>query len=137
MKKKLAAKLALIALTLASVVAIAPNVNADVDAPCVCSSGKNQGMTVKTGKCSVATCGDGYVDEKPLTNTFSNIINVIIGIVGFITILMIIIGGIMYATSSGDSGKAKKAKDTIMYGLIGLVIALLAFAIVNFVMGKV
>ena len=43
----------------------------------------------------------------------------------------------MYTTSSGDSAKVKKAKDTIMYGVIGLVIALLAFAIVNFVLSSV
>ena len=39
--------------------------------------------------------------------------------------------------SAGDSGKVKKAKDTILYGIIGLIIALLAFAIVNFVIAKV
>ena len=36
-------------------------------------------------------------------------------------------------TSSGDAGKVKKAKDTILYGVIGLVVCVLAFAIVNFV----
>ena len=50
---------------------------------------------------------------------------------------MIIIGGIQYSTSAGDSGKVKKAKDTILYGIIGLVIALLAFAIVNFVLTQI
>ena len=46
---------------------------------------------------------------------------------------MIVIGGVSYATSQGDPGKVKKGKDTIMYGIIGMIIALLAFAIVNFV----
>ena len=48
---------------------------------------------------------------------------------------MIILGGISYATSQGDPGKVKKGKDTILYGIIGLVVALLAYAIVNFVLG--
>ncbi len=128
----------LIALTvIASSLIIVPTVSAVESAPCVCGSGANKGTLVQTGQCDASTCGDGYVDEKPLTSTMTNIINVIIGIVGFITVLMIIIGGIMYATSAGDAGKAKKAKDTIMYGLIGLIVAILAFAIVNFVLANI
>ena len=50
---------------------------------------------------------------------------------------MIIYGGVLYTTSAGDPGKVKKAKDTILYGIIGLVIAVLAFAIVNFILGAV
>lgn len=62
-----------------------------------------------------------------------NIVNVGIGLVAVIAVIMIIIGGISYVTSSGDASKAKKARDTIIYGLIGLAIAILAFAIVAFV----
>ena len=40
-------------------------------------------------------------------------------------------------TSSGDAGKVKKAKDTILYGIIGLVVCVLAFAIVNFVISNI
>lgn len=75
--------------------------------------------------------------DKELSGTVTGIINVIIGIVGFIAVIMIIIGGISYSTSAGDAGKVKKAKDTIMYGIIGLVVAILAFAIVNFVLGAI
>lgn len=71
-----------------------------------------------------------------LMSTLKNIINVIIGVVGFLAVVMIILGGISYTTSAGDASKVKKAKDTIMYGIIGLVIALLAFAIVNFVLNN-
>jgi len=62
------------------------------------------------------------------------IINAVIFIIGIIAVIMIILGGVTYATSQGDSGKVKKGKDTILYGIIGLVVALLAFAIVNFVL---
>jgi hypothetical protein len=54
---------------------------------------------------------------------------------GIIAVVMIILGGISYATSQGDPGKIKKGKETILYGIIGLVVSLLAFAIVNFVLG--
>ena len=62
-------------------------------------------------------------------------IDILFWAIGIIAVIMIIVGGIMYATSMGDPGKAKKAKDAIMYGIVGLVIALLAFAIVRFVTG--
>ena len=63
------------------------------------------------------------------------IINAIIFVIGIVAVVMIIIGGINYATSQGDPSKVKKGKDTILYGIIGLVVALLAYAIVNFVLG--
>lgn len=68
-----------------------------------------------------------------LVKSITDIINVVIGILGIICVVVIIIGGVGYMTSAGDSGKVKKAKDTILYGIIGLVVCVLAFAIVNFV----
>ena len=53
--------------------------------------------------------------------------------VGVVSIAMIIIGGIRYATSGGNAEKVKSAKNTILYACIGLGVALLALAIVNFV----
>ena len=47
---------------------------------------------------------------------------------------MLIWGGILYTTSAGDSNKVTTAKNTIMYAVIGLVIAIFAYAIVNFVL---
>lgn len=64
-------------------------------------------------------------------------INVVLGLIALAAVIMIIIGGLNYTTSQGEATKVKKAKDTILYGVIGLVIALLAFAIVNFVLGQV
>lgn len=63
-----------------------------------------------------------------------NIINVILGILGVVAVLVIILGGFYFLTSQGDAAKVTKGKNTILYGVVGLVIALLAFAIVNFVM---
>ena len=66
----------------------------------------------------------------------SNLISTIIAIVGIIAVIGIIIGGVQYATSAGDASKTKKAKNTILYSIIGLVVALLSWAIVNFVLGN-
>ena len=77
---------------------------------------------------------DSAIKDKNLSNTLTNGINLAIGVIGFIAVVMIIYGGFMYTTSAGDSSKVTKAKNVIMYGIVGLVVALLAFAIVNFVL---
>ena len=79
--------------------------------------------------------GSANVDTK-LEDVLKNIVNVIIGIIGFVAVVMMVYGGFLYTTSAGDANKVTKAKNTIMYGLIGLVVALLAFAIVNFVVSN-
>ena len=76
-----------------------------------------------------------YIDDQDsdLMGSVKNIINAVIGVLGIVCVVVMIVGGVNYMTSSGDTGKVKKAKDTILYGLIGLVVCVLAFAIVNFV----
>ena len=69
-----------------------------------------------------------------LDEGIKTIINAVIGVVGAVAVIMIIVGGINYATSQGDATKVKKGKDTILYGIIGLVIVIMAYAIVNFVL---
>lgn len=70
-------------------------------------------------------------DELP--NVITGIINGIIAALGIVAVVFIVIGGVQYMTSAGDSSKTKKAKDTILYATIGLIICVLSFAIVNFV----
>jgi len=63
------------------------------------------------------------------------VINVALWAIGIIAVGFVIFGGIKYAMSQGDAAKAKNARDTIMYAVIGLIVAILAFVIVNFVVG--
>lgn len=95
------------------------------------------GTTANGG--SLAECGGlkGSSNQNDLMAQANTIINVVIGVVGFVAVAFIIFGGIQYTTSAGDPGKVKKAKDTILYGIIGLVVAMLAYAIVNFVLSSV
>lgn len=79
----------------------------------------------------------GVADNSDLLGVLTTIINVVVGVVGFIAVAMIVMGGISYATSQGDAAKTKKGMNTILYGVVGLVVALLAFAIVNFVLNNV
>lgn len=67
----------------------------------------------------------------------TTVINVIVAVVGFLAVVMIVLGGISFVTSQGDTAKVAKARNTILYGVVGLVVALLAFAIVNFVLSNV
>ena len=89
-----------------------------------------------TGGTWNGTSCTGNTTTDDLPTVIQTIINVILFIIGAIGVIMVIIGGIMYTTSGGDAAAVKKAKDTILYAVIGLVIAFLAFAIVNFVIGS-
>lgn len=61
------------------------------------------------------------------------VINILLYILGMVAVIMIIIGGIRYTTSNGESSAIKSAKDTILYSVIGLIVAILSYTIVNFV----
>jgi len=79
--------------------------------------------------------GSTAADRPGVSEAVQTVVMAVIAVVGIVAVVMIILGGIQYSTSQGASDRVKKAKDTIMYGIIGLVVALLAFAIVNFVLG--
>jgi len=68
-----------------------------------------------------------------LRANITRVINLMLFLIGAVAVIMIIIGGIKYVASNGDQGSVQSAKNTIMYSVIGLVVAILAFAIVNFV----
>lgn len=64
---------------------------------------------------------------------FQTITNVLLFVIGAISVIMLIIGGIRYVVSGGDSSAVTSAKNTILYAVIGIVVAILAYAMVNFV----
>jgi len=64
---------------------------------------------------------------------FSEITNVLLFVIGAIAVIMIVIGGLRYVISGGDAKQVDAAKNTILYAIIGIIIALLAYAAVGFV----
>lgn len=66
-----------------------------------------------------------------------DVANTLIFLVGAISVIYVIIGGLKYTLSTGDPKSIQAAKDTIMYAIVGAVVALLAGALVNFVVFKV
>ena len=76
----------------------------------------------------------GTENTVSLKDRIKTITNILLFVLGAIAVIMIIIGGIRYATSNGDSSQTKAAKDTILYAVIGLVVAIVAYAIVQFIL---
>ncbi len=64
---------------------------------------------------------------------FRTITNVLLFLIGAISVIMLIVGGIRYVVSGGDSSAVQGAKNTILYAIVGVVVAILAYAVVNFV----
>ncbi len=67
----------------------------------------------------------------------NNVIKVVLSAMGILAVGVMIFGGITFMTSNGDAGKVQKGKNIIIYGLVGLVISMLAYAIVMFVSGAI
>lgn len=74
-----------------------------------------------------STCGGD------INTIFTSISNALIFIVGAVSVIMIIVGGLRYVLSSGDPKAISAAKDTILYAVIGIIVAIAAFGIVSFV----
>lgn len=68
---------------------------------------------------------------------FQNLLSLVFVVTGALAVMMVVIGGIKYASSQGDPGAISKAKGTIIYALVGLVLSIFAVTIVSFVFGRV
>ncbi len=86
------------------------------------------GLTTDNGDCS------------DTGTTVGDIIRLVISILSFIVgvaaVIMVIVGGFRYVTSAGEGTKTAQAKDTIIYAIVGLIVALLAQVLVRFVLSK-
>lgn len=90
-------------------------------------------LNITTGSdCAQATTGQPTNLFGP-GGIFTKITDVLLFIIGAISVIMLIIGGIRYVVSGGDSSAVTGAKNTILYAVIGIVVALLAYALVHFV----
>lgn len=67
---------------------------------------------------------------------FKRITDVMLFITGAVSVIMLIIGGIRYVVSNGDAGAVTSAKNTILYAIIGIIVTILAYAVVNFVIAQ-
>lgn len=88
------------------------------------------------GGANAARGSDQPSDLFGQAGIFSTITNVMLFIVGGVSVLMIIIGGLRYVLSGGDSGNVSAAKNTILYAIVGIIVSLLAYAVVSFVVSS-
>lgn len=66
---------------------------------------------------------------------FRRITNILLFAIGVLSVIMLIIGGLRYVISGGNKDAVNSAKNTILYAIVGLIVALLAFAAINFIIG--
>lgn len=76
------------------------------------------------------------IPKVELNNTtVGRVVGGVLMLAAVVCVVFIVIGAINYILSIGDAAKIKKAKDSIMYAVVGLVVVGLAFLIVQFVIG--
>ena len=77
--------------------------------------------------------GKSIDGDKGLIKT---VVNVLLWAVGILSVIMIIFSGFRYITSAGDASKTKSAQNTLIYSVVGLIVAIIAWAIVNMVINR-
>lgn len=77
---------------------------------------------------------DQVTDLFGATGIITTVTNILLFVVGAIAVIMIIIGGLRYVVSGGNATHVTAAKNTILYAVVGLIVAVLGYAIVNFVL---
>ena len=118
-----------------------------IAAPVLVPVGVSAAPDIRTGLCaganlsasSAANCNvetNSTEANHKIDDIITAVINIFSLVVGVVAVIMIIIGGLKYITSGGDSGNITGAKNTILYAIIGLVVVALAQFIVKFVIGK-
>ncbi len=99
------------------------------------NSGLCAGANLSASTSADCTTDPAAANEK-VDGIITTVINIFSLVVGVVAVIMIIVGGLKYITSGGDSGNVTGAKNTILYAVIGLVVVALAQFIVKFVLGK-
>ena len=98
--------------------------------------GNDRACSELEDKEALAAAGCPIGEEVRVGEIVQNIINIVIAILGIVAVLFVVIGAVGYTTSQGDPTKTKKARDTIVYAILGVVLAGLAYTIVNFVLSS-
>ena len=87
---------------------------------------------------SKINANDVNIPKVEATNaTVTNLFNGVLMIAGVVAVIFIILGGIKYSTSQGDSNATAQAKEMLIYSLVGIVVIMLSFAIVQLVVGRI
>ena len=88
-------------------------------------------LSVQNGSC------DGQGASNAIDSIIKWVLNIFSVIVGIAAVIMIVVGGLKYTISGGDSARVSGAKDTILFAIVGLVVVALAQIIVHYVLANV
>jgi hypothetical protein len=119
-------------LTLATLAFTAPALAATAPAPATASDCAATNNCISAGASAAQASGT----SADLAGIFATVSNTLIYIVGAVAVIFLIIGGLRYVISNGDPKAVTAAKDTILYAIIGIVVAILSYAAVNFVISR-
>lgn len=78
-----------------------------------------------------------YIEKTDPNALLGNVLNITYFAAGIVAVFVIIIAGFLYVTSTGDPGRVTKAKNAILFAVIGLVVVMLAFIITGYVRGAI
>lgn len=92
------------------------------------SSGFNEGLKKVGGQAA---------NRDALNSPIQSVIEILFYVAGVAAVITIVVSGIRYITSDGDAGKASQAKQVLVYAIVGLVVVVLSYAIVNFILDQV
>ncbi len=114
----------LVAMGIATVVQVGTTEIARAVTP---NSNITSGMDAAKGSSTVPT---------DVNNVFKTVTDILFFLIGAVSVIMLIYGGIRYTTSGGNANSVTAAKNTIIYSIVGLVVAILAYSIVSFVVNS-
>ena len=106
-------------------------------APLALTQTSGAAVNVFDKTCPAGSTSDICKDKNTGKSSINTIIDLLFYTVGIIAVIVIIVGGIKFITADGDASKVKGARETIMYAVIGLVVAMMSYAIVGFVLGRI
>lgn len=101
-------------------------------------------MPVEAASCGSAkqcidqglTASGASTTPNSLSSILTTVTNILLFLMGAVSVIMVIIGGFRYVTSQGDQTQMQSAKNTILYAVVGLIVAIAAYAIVSFVINQ-
>ena len=74
---------------------------------------------------------------QDLTQTISNIVGILLGLVGAVGVGFFVYGAYLYLTASGAPNQMEKGKSAMMTALAGIILAMVAYGVVELVMNAV
>ncbi len=89
------------------------------------------GLRDPSGNCEVK-----FDELADFVKLITNVIQILLVIAAFAAVVYIIYGGVQYIMSAGEPARLKKAKDSIANAVLGLIVVLVSFGVVNFLTGR-